>query len=123
MNIKMITGTEEELKHYIERSDDEINYYMYQMCDVLYFNILVKVSMLHKKYAINKKISHQERYNLALLKECEYNEIVKDIYLQYENILKFNNPCILKIKDLLSITKRNINYRTYNSRMYLIKNA
>ena len=119
----MITGTEEELKHYIERSDDEINYYMYQMCDVLYFNILVKVSMLHKKYAINKKISHQERYNLALLKECEYNEIVKDIYLQYENILKFNNPCILKIKDLLSITKRNINYRTYNSRMYLIKNA
>lgn len=123
MNIKMITGTEEELKHYIERSDDEINYYMYQMCDVLYFNILVKVSMLHKKYAINKKISHQERYNLALLKECEYNEMVKDIYLQYENILKFNNPCISKIKDLLSTTKRNINYRTYNSRMYLIKNA
>lgn len=123
MNVKMITGTEEELKHYIERSDDEINYYMYQMCDVLYFNILVKVSMLHKKYAINKKISHQERYNLALLKECEYNEMVKDIYLQYENILKFNNPCISKIKDLLSTTKRNINYRTYNSRMYLIKNA
>ena len=123
MNIKIFPGKEEDINHYIEKSEDEINYYKYQLCDILYFNILCKISLLHKKYAINKKTNYQDRYNLALKKEIEYNNIVSDIKNNYKDILNFNNEYVEKIKQLLNITKININYRLYNSKMYLIKNS
>lgn len=123
MNIKIFPGKEEDINHYIEKSEDEINYYKYQLCDILYFNILCKISLLHKKYAINKKTNYQDRYNLALKKEIEYNNIVSDIKNNYKDILNLNNEYVEKIKQLLNITKININYRLYNSKMYLIKNS
>lgn len=123
MNIKIFPGKEEDINHYVEKSEDEINYYKYQLCDILYFNILCKISLLHKKYAINKKTNYQDRYNLALKKEIEYNNIVSDIKNNYKDILNLNNEYVEKIKQLLNITKININYRLYNSKMYLIKNS